>query len=72
MARQPGLDQRHRDNDGWTRMKNGNTRIGTLRQTYGENLAPGRRADMHLDNFLDDIGSPSLTDYLKNRDRYDR
>ena len=44
----------------------------TLRQTYGENLAPGRRADMHLDNFLDDIGSPSLTDYLKNRDRYDR
>jgi hypothetical protein len=72
MTRQPGLDQRHRDNDGWIRVKNGNTRIGTLRQSYGETFAPGRRTDMHLDNFLDDIGSPSLTDYLKNRDRYDR
>jgi hypothetical protein len=53
-------------------MKNGNTRIGTLRQTYGEDFAPGRRADMHLDNFLDDVGAQSLTDYVRNRDRYDQ
>ncbi len=72
MAEQPGLDHRHRDDDGWTRMKNGNTQIRTLRQTYGDNFAPGRRSDMHLNNFLDDIGASSLSDYLKNRNQYDR
>lgn len=72
MTKQPGLDQRHRDSDGWIRVKNGNTRIGTLRQEYGETFAPGRRSDMHLNTFLDDIGARSLSDYLKNRNRYDR
>ena len=41
MARQPGLDDRYRDNDGQTREKNGNTRIDTLRQTYGDDFAAG-------------------------------
>jgi hypothetical protein len=41
MAKQPGLDNRHRDNSGQTCEKNGYTRIGTLRETYGENFAEG-------------------------------
>ena len=68
----PGLDDRCRDQNGQIREKNGSTHISTLRQTYGEDFAAGRRADMHLNNFLDDVGAPSLSDYLKNRDRYDR
>jgi hypothetical protein len=67
MAKQPGLDNRHRDNSGQTREKNGNTRIGTLRETYGENFAPGRRSDMKLDNLLDETGSSSLSEYLRNQ-----
>lgn len=66
MAKQPGLDNRRRDQDGQTRAKNGNTRIGTLRETYGENFAPGHRSDMKLDTLLEETGSASLTDYLRN------
>lgn len=69
MAKQPGLDDRHRDEDGQTRTKNGNTRIGTLREIYGENFAAGRRRDMKLENLLEETGSRSLTDYLRNRNR---
>jgi len=69
MARQPGLDNRHRDDDGQTRAKNGNTRVGTLRETYGENFAAGRRSDMKLDTLLEETGSSSLTDYLRNHRR---
>ena len=50
MARQPGLDDRHRDKDGQTREKNGNTRIDTLRQIYGDDFASGiarRRSPAH-------------------------
>jgi hypothetical protein len=68
----PGLDDRCRDDDGEIRRKNGSTHVGTLRDIYGPDFAPGRRTDMHLNNFLDDIGSPSLSEYLKNRNRYDR
>lgn len=69
MAKQPGLDQRHRDQNGQTRAKNGNTRIGTLRETYGENFAQGRRSDMKLDTLLQKTGSSSLTGYLRNRNK---
>ena len=69
MARQPGLDNRHRDNSGQTREKNGNTRIGTLRETYGENFAPGRRSDMKLDTLLEETGSISLSGFLRNQNR---
>ena len=66
MARQPGLDSRRRDDNGQTRAKNGNTRVGTLRETYGDNFAQGRRSDLKLDNLLEETGSASLTDYLRN------
>jgi hypothetical protein len=67
MAKQPGLDNRHRDKSGQTREKNGNTRVGTLRETYGDNFAPGRRSDMKLDNLLEETGSSSLSEYLRNQ-----
>jgi hypothetical protein len=60
-----GLDDRCRDNDGEIRHKNGATRIGTLRETYGDNFAPGVRDDMKLDTLLERTGSKSLTHLLK-------
>jgi hypothetical protein len=65
----PGLDGRARDKDGEIRHKNGNTRVDTLRDTYGDGFAPGARGDMHLDTLLDRTGANSLSDYLKNKDR---
>jgi hypothetical protein len=63
-----GLDGRARDRDGEIRHKNGNTRIDTLRGTYGDGFASGARGDMHLDTLLDRSGATSLSDYLKNKE----
>jgi hypothetical protein len=65
MTKQPGLDGRHRDVNGEIRHKNGNTRVDTLRETYGDHFAEGFRGDMKLDTLLDRTSSRSLTDYLK-------
>lgn len=69
MAKQPGLDYRYRDRNGQTREKNGNTRIDTLRDTYGPNFAPGMRGDAHLRTLLDRTGNASLSAYLNNQNR---
>jgi hypothetical protein len=66
MANQPGLDNRHRDNNGQTREKNGNTRIDTLRDIYGPDFAPGLRGHAHLRTLLDRTGFASLSEYLRN------
>jgi hypothetical protein len=66
-CKQPGLDGRHRNNDGTISRKHGNTRVDTLRETYGDDFAAGSRGDMHLSTLLDRSGSASLSDYLKNR-----
>jgi hypothetical protein len=63
----PGLDGRFRDKDGEIRHKNGNTRVDTLRETYGDNFAPGVRGDMHLDTLLDRTGAKSLSELVKNK-----
>jgi hypothetical protein len=65
MPRQPGLDGRHRDSDGEIRRKNGNTRIDSLRETYGASFAEGLRANMKLETLLERVGAKSLSDYLK-------
>lgn len=64
--RQPGLDGRHRDSDGEIRRKRGDTLIGTLRNEY-PGFAPGVRADMRLDTYLDREGLDSLSDALKRQ-----
>ena len=68
MKKQPGLDERHRDANGEIHHKMGNTRIKTLRKTYGEDFAEGRRSDMKLENLLKETGANSLTDFRKNYD----
>jgi hypothetical protein len=65
MTRQPGLDSRHRDLNGEIRQKNGNTRIDTLRETYGEDFARGQRGDMRLETLLERSGVRTLSEYLK-------
>ncbi len=65
--RQPGLDGRHRDTDGRISEKHGNTRVDTLRETYGDNFASGTRGDARLRTVLDRSGAPSLSRYLKKR-----
>jgi hypothetical protein len=57
----PGLDDRCRDSNGEIRHKNGATRVGTLRQTYGDGFAPGVGSDMKLDTLLDRTGVKSLS-----------
>jgi hypothetical protein len=69
MARQPGLDGRHRDANGEIHHKMGNTRIESLRQTYGDDFAAGRRNDMKLESLLKETGARSLTDFRKNYDK---
>jgi hypothetical protein len=64
-GKRPGLDNRERDTTGQIRGKRGDTRIDTLRQTYGDSFAPGIRGDAHLKTLLDRTGSASLSDYLK-------
>ena len=60
-----GLDDRKRDTSGPVREKRGDTRIDTLRQTYGDSFVPGVRGDTHLKTLLDRTGSSSLSEYLK-------
>ena len=69
MTKHLGLDGRHRDKDGEIHHKMGNTKIGTLRDTYGDDFAEGRRSDMKLENLLRDTGARSLTDFRKNYDK---
>jgi hypothetical protein len=62
-----GLDDRCRDEDGEIRRKRGDTRIDTLRETYGEKFARGYRGDTHLETLLERERVDSLTKYLRNR-----
>jgi len=69
VAIQQGLDGRHRDTTGQINHKHGNTRVGTLRKTYGADFAAGRRSDMKLENLLKETGAKSLTDFRKNHSK---
>ena len=66
--KEPSLDDRHRDADGRISQKHGNTLVGTLRETYGENFAPGVRADAKLSTILEREGIDSLSQLLKKGD----
>jgi hypothetical protein len=65
MTKQPGLDDRHRDANGEIRRKNGNTRVDSLRDTYGDHFAKDFRGDMKLETLLQRTRADSLSDYLK-------
>jgi len=60
-----GLDGRSRDHDGEIRQKRGDTLVGTLRDTYGKDFAPGYRSDAKLDTVRKETGKSSISD-LRN------
>jgi len=57
MARK-GLDGRQREKTGRIDRKHGNTRVGTLRKTYGEHFAKGRGKD--IKSLLAETGTDSF------------
>jgi len=64
-----GLDERSRDRDGEIRRKQGNTRVGTLRERYGTNFAAGFRSDAKLETVLEETQCESLSQYLRKHPR---
>ncbi len=65
--KQPGLDDRHRDQSGEIRRKNSNTLVRTLRKEYGDDFAKGYRSDAQLGTVLKKEGVDSLHDLLKGQ-----
>ena len=61
---QPGLDRRHRDQDGEIRRKRSDTLVRTLRDEYGSDFAKGYRADAQLGTVLRKEGLSSLHELL--------
>jgi hypothetical protein len=59
-----GLDDRMRDQDGEIRKKRSDTLVKTLREEYGENVAPGYRSDAKLGTVLKREGLESLNQLL--------
>jgi hypothetical protein len=41
--------------------------VGTLRDEYGLDFAPGFRSDKRLDSLLEEAGVNSLSEYLRRR-----
>jgi hypothetical protein len=64
-TKQPGLDGRHRDEDGRISEKHGNTLVGTLRETYGLDFLPGVRKDAKLETIRERTGK-SLSELVKD------
>ena len=67
VVKQPGLDGRHRDQNGQIEKKRGDTRVDTLRKTYGDDFAPGVRGDMHLKTLLERKNAESLSELLNKK-----
>lgn len=63
-----GLDGRHRDEDGRISEKHGNTRVGNLRQTYGEDFLSGWRSNAHLSTVRRETGK-SLSELVRKHTR---
>jgi hypothetical protein len=62
--KQPGLDGRHRDQDGEIRRKRSDTLVRTLREEYGSGFAKGYRADAELGTVLKKENANSLHELL--------
>jgi len=61
----PGLNGRHRNQDGRIRAKRSDTLVETLRQTYGENFASGFPGGWTL-GLVREVTGQSLTQLSKN------
>jgi hypothetical protein len=60
-----GLDDRMRDHDGEIRKKRSDTKVETLRETYGPDFAKGYRSDTKLGTVLRKEGVDTLDKLLK-------
>ena len=60
-----GLDNRMRDQNGEIRKKRSDTKVETLRKTYGDDFAQGYRADATLGTVLKREGADTLDQLLK-------
>jgi hypothetical protein len=70
--KEPGLDKRHRDKTGEIERKKGNTRVDTLRKTYGEEFLSDWRGDAHLETVLEEEGAESLSELVKDHQKKKR
>lgn len=62
-----GLDGRMRDQNGEIRQKRSDTKVETLRKTYGNDFAQGYRSDAHLGSVLKREGVATLDQLLKKK-----
>lgn len=60
-----GLDGRTQDLNGEIRQKRSDTRVGTLRETYGHEFAQGYRSDAKLGTVLREERVSTLSQLLK-------
>lgn len=63
--KEPGLDGRHRDENGEIRRKREDTLVGTLRKTYGSDFLADFRSDAKLRTVLKETGCESLNELLR-------
>jgi hypothetical protein len=63
---QSGLHERHRDKNGEISRKHGNTLVGTLRKTYGQNFAPACSEQEKLSEVLHKLDDQSLTELIRD------
>jgi hypothetical protein len=63
-----GLDDRCRDTNGRIRQKRSDTLVGTLRDEYGPDLAPGFRSDAQLGTVREETVM-SLSELVRGRNR---
>lgn len=62
-----GLDDRMRDQDGEIRKKRSDTKVETLRKTYGPDFAKGYRSDAELGTVLKKEGVGTLDQLIKKK-----
>ncbi|TRZ57843.1 MAG: hypothetical protein D4S02_13365 [Rhodocyclaceae bacterium] len=62
-----GLDDRMRDQNGEIRQKRSDTKVETLRKTYGDDFAKGFRSDAQLGTVLKREGADTLDQLLKKK-----
>ena len=72
MMKEPGLDDRHRDGDGQIDRKHGNTKVDTLRETYGPNFGGDHNGNKQLENLLKEENVDSLSQLLKKHPEWRR
>jgi hypothetical protein len=68
MTAETGLLNRHRDKNGEISKKHGNTRVRTLRKTYGPSFAKGCDNHEKLSDVLMKLDEPSLSQLVSDHE----